>query len=108
MHYVFKTSRQGWRELNSQSEILPLAEKVERIANLKDSAQEVEPSHQLIDKAVQQHDENSVRYLELGSCASREQEILAEKAGTSLIFDESGKIKRSRSFQIATCQVPYA
>ena len=40
---------------------------------------QLEPSNQLIDKAVQQWEENSLRYKELSSCSSQEQEVLAEK-----------------------------
>ena len=73
------------RTEHSDAKVLPLAEKVERVNQIKARlpglliTQQLEPSHQLIDKAVQQWEENSLRYKELSSCSSREQEVLAEK-----------------------------
>ena len=81
---------------HTEAKILPLAEKVERVNFVKQKlpglliTQTLEPSHQLIDKAVQQFEENSIRYLDLTTCTSREQEVLAEKATPSLSFDSTG------------------
>ena len=73
------------RTETSETRVLPLAEKVERVNLVKAKlpglliTQQLEPSHQLIDKAVQQWEENSLKYIDLTSCTSREQEVLAEK-----------------------------
>ena len=51
------------RNENTEAKILPLAEKVERVSHLKEKlsgleiTSELEPSHHLIDKAVQQYEE---------------------------------------------------
>ena len=90
------------RTEHSEAKVLPLAEKVERINQVKAKlsglliTQQLEPSHQLVDKAVQQWEENRLKYLELSSCTSREQEILAEKSSPSITFDASGNIKVTR------------
>ena len=90
------------RNENTEAKILPLAEKVERVSLLKeklsglDITADLEPSHNLIDKAVQQFEENSLRYLDLASCTSREQEVLSDKSTASLTFDENGRIKVSK------------
>ena len=65
----------------------------------------LEPSHQLIDKAVQQFKENSIRYLDLTTCTSREQEVLAEKAACSLSFDSTGNIKVTKKQELAQCSL---
>ena len=99
------------RNDNTDAKILPLAEKVERVAMLKNKltgleiTTELEPSHQLIDKAVQQYEENSLRYLDLTSCTSREQEILSDKSTSSLTFDENGRIKVSKKHEVAQCSL---
>ena len=54
---------------------------------------------------MQQYEENSLRYLDLSSCTSREQEILAEKASTSQSFHKSGKIKVTKKQELAECSL---
>ena len=99
------------RTESSEAKILPLSEKVERIRRLKDRLQGIlitqalEPSHALIDKVVQQYEENSLRFIELHSCTSREQEILAEKADPQLTFDASGNIKVTKKQQVTECSL---
>ena len=99
------------RTESSETKILPLAEKVERIRQLKVRLNgliitpALEPSHQLIDKVVAQYEENSIKYLELSSCTSREQEILSEKASPSLSFDDSGRIKVTKRQELADCSL---
>ena len=99
------------RTEHTEVKVLPLAEKVERVNLVKQKlpgllmTQQLEPSHQLIDKAVQQYEENSLRYLELGTCTSREQEILAEKATPSLSFDAAGNIKITKKQEVAQCSL---
>ena len=99
------------RTEHTDTKILPLAEKVERVNLIKQKlpglliTPALEPSHQLIDKAVQQYDENSIRYLDLSHCTSREQEILAEKASPSLTFDSTGNIKITKKQELAQCSL---
>ena len=62
-------------------------------------------SHQLVDKAVQQWEENSLRYIELTACTSREQEVLAEKSTPSLTFDSTGNIKVTKKQELAQCSL---
>ena len=96
---------------HTEAKILPLAEKVERVNFIKQKlpglliTQTLEPSHQLIDKAVQQFEENSIRYLDLTTCTSREQEVLAEKATPSLSFDSTGNIKVTKKQELAQCSL---
>ena len=96
---------------HTEAKILPLAEKVERVNFVKQKlpglliTQTLEPSHQLIDKAVQQFEENSIRYLDLTTCTSREQEVLAEKATPSLSFDSTGNIKVTKKQELAQCSL---
>ena len=66
---------------------------------------QLEPSNQLIDKAVQQWEENSLRYIELSSCSSREQEVLAEKTSPSITFDAVGTIKVTKKQELAQCSL---
>eukprot|EP00435_Cladocopium_sp_Y103_P055383 s1537_g18.t1 len=90
-----------------ETKVLPLAEKVERINQLKQKlpglliTQQLEPSHQLLDKCVQQYEDNNIRYLDLSTCTSREQEVLAEKSSPSLTFDSSGNIKVGKKQELA-------
>ena len=99
------------RNENTEAKILPLAEKVERVSHLKEKlsgleiTSDLEPSHHLIDKAVQQYEENSIRFLDLTSCTSREQEILSDKSTASLTFDENGRIKVSKKQEVAQCSL---
>lgn len=99
------------RTEHSEAKVLPLAEKVDRVNRLKQKLSgliitpALEPSHALIDKAVQQFEENNLRYLELSSCTSREQEILNEKTATHLSFDEQGHIKVSKKSQVSECSL---
>ena len=96
---------------HTETKVLPLAEKVERINQVKAKlpgiliTQQLEPSHQLVDKVVQQWEENSLRYMELSACNSREQEILAEKSQPSLSFDASGNIKVTKKQELAQCSL---
>ena len=99
------------RTEHSDAKVLPLAEKVERVNQIKARlpglliTQQLEPSHQLIDKAVQQWEENSLRYIELSSCRSREQEVLAEKTSPSITFDAAGNIKVTKKQELAQCSL---
>ena len=96
---------------HTETKVLPLAEKVERVNQVKARlqglliTQQLEPSHQLVDKAVQQWEENSLRYIELTACTSREQEILAEKSTPSISFDATGNIKVTKKQELAQCSL---
>ena len=96
---------------HTETKVLPLAEKVERINQVKAKlpglliTQQLEPSHQLVDKVVQQWEENSLRYMELSTCTSREQEMLAEKNQPSITFDASGNIKVTKKQELAQCSL---
>ena len=67
------------RTEHSDAKVLPLAEKVEKINQLKVRlparliTQQLEPSHRLVDKAVQQWEGNGLRYLELTACTTENQ-----------------------------------
>ena len=95
------------RTEHTETKVLPLAEKVERVNQTKARlpglliTQQLEPSHQLVDKAVQQWEENSLRHNELTACTSREQEILAEKSTPSISFDATGNIKVTKKQELA-------
>ena len=97
------------RTENAEAKSLPLAEKVDRIQQLKGRltglliTQALEPSHALIDKAVQQYEDNCLKFLDLSICTSREQEILSDKSSTQLSFDSSGNIKVSKRSQELEC-----
>ena len=99
------------RTEHTETKVLPLAEKVERVNQIKARlpglliTQQLEPSHQLVDKAVQQWEENSLRYIELTACTSREQEILAEKGTPSISFDATGNIKVTKKQELAQCSL---
>ena len=72
---VLQDLKNRMERTDTEAKILPLSEKVERIRQLKDITQALEPSQNLKAKAVQQYEENSLRFLELHTCTSREQEI---------------------------------
>ena len=99
------------RTEHTEAKVLPLAEKVERVNRLKTRLpgllvnQQLEPSHQLVDKAVQPWEENSLRYIELTTCTSREQEVLSEKSTPSLTFDATGNIKVTKKQELAQCSL---
>lgn len=89
-----------WNAVTIQrSKFFCLAEKVQRIEALKLKypgamlSTSMEPSHELIDRAVRQYEENCVRLVELHKCTSREQEIKSERTTSQLSFDASGNIK---------------
>ena len=99
------------RSDSSEAKILPLAEKMQRIADLKTRLPSVmltpalEPSHSLVDKAVHQWEEGCVHYLELHKCTSREQEAQATKSSHQLTFDATGNIKVTKQQQLTECSV---
>jgi hypothetical protein len=94
------------RTEHSDAKVLPLAEKVEKINQLKVRlparliTQQLEPSHRLVDKAVQQWEGNGLRYLELTACTNREPEVLAEKSTPSLTFGSTGNIEVTKKQEL--------
>ena len=96
---------------SSDAKILPLAEKVQRVKDLSARlpgvilTPSIEPSHYLIDRAVQQFEDNSLRFLELHTCTSREQEILSEKTSSQLSFSSSGQIKVTKQHEVTQCAI---
>jgi len=99
------------RSDTSEIKILPLAEKVQRIDELRRRLPGVmlsttlEPSHTLIDKAVHQWEENCIRLIELVHCTSREQEIKSEKTTSQLSFDSKGAIKVTKHSEVTECSI---
>ena len=94
----------------TESRTLPLSEKVERVRLLKSRLPGLvitpsEPSHSLIDRAVQQFEENSLSYIDLGKATSRQQEVNAVKQRTSISFDAAGNIKLNRKEKDLECSV---
>ena len=99
------------RSDTSEVKILPLAEKVQRLDDLRRRfpgvmlSPSLEPSHSLIDKAVHQAEENCVRLIELANCTSREQEIKSEKTTSQLSFDAKGAIKVTNHSEVTECSI---
>ena len=99
------------RSDTSEVKILPLAEKVQRLEDLRRRfpgvmlSPSLEPSHTLIDKAVHQAEENCVRLIELVNCTSREQEIKSEKTTAQLSFDSKGAIKVTKHQEVTECSI---
>lgn len=99
------------RSDNSEVKILPLAEKAQRIDDLRRRlpgvmlSSSLEPSHALVDKAVHQFEENCVKYIELTQCTSRESEIQNEKTMPQLTFDSAGNIKVTKHQSLTECSI---
>lgn len=99
------------RSDNSEVKILPLAEKAQRVDDLRRRLPGVmlsatlEPSHALVDKAVHQYEENCVKYIELTHCTSRESEIQNEKTMPQLTFDSLGNIKVTKHQSLTECSI---
>ena len=99
------------RSDTSEVKILPLAEKAQRVEDLRRRlpgvmlSSSLEPSHTLIDKAVHQFEENCVKLIELTQCTSRESEIQNEKTMPQLTFDASGNIKVTKHQATTECSI---
>lgn len=99
------------RSDTSEIKILPLAEKVQRLENLKAKfpgvmlSTTLGPSHNLIDKVVHQFEDNCVKLIELNACTSREQEIRCDKTSPQITFDHSGNIKVTKQSQVTECSI---
>ena len=99
------------RSDSSEVKILPLAEKAQRIDDLRKRlpgvmlSSSLEPSHALVDKAVHQFEENCIQYIDLKQCTSRESEIQNEKTTPQLTFDSSGNIKVTKQHSLTECSI---
>ena len=61
-----------------------------------DVSEENEPSHALLDKACQIHDNNSVKYLEPASCTSRSMEVQGGAKTKELAFESGALVVRDK------------
>lgn len=99
------------RSDTSEVKILPLAEKAQRIEDLRRRlpgvmlSSSLEPSHALIDRAVHQFEENCIKLIELHQCTSRESEIQNEKTMPQLTFDATGNIKVTKHQAHTECSI---
>ena len=99
------------RSDTAELKILPLAEKVQRLENLKTKfpgimlSTSMEPSHELIDRVVHQYEENCVKLVELNKCTSREQEIRCERTQPSISFDATGNVKVTKQSSVTECSI---
>ena len=90
------------RSESSETRIIPLAEKMDRIRQQKERLSglrfrpQSEPSHALIDKVCQQLEDNVITYIELNRCTSRQDEALHSKMDTTLALDNSGSLRLSK------------
>eukprot|EP00435_Cladocopium_sp_Y103_P044084 s317_g12.t1 len=84
---------------------LLMPERVERLERAKKSLvgitidTQLEPAHRLVDQAVQQAEDSTVRYIALKDCLSRESELLHSKTEPAIEFQADGTMKLSRKQQ---------
>ena len=93
------------RSESSEARTLPLAEKMERLKQVKKKlagisfTPQTEPSHSLIDKVCQQAEDNVVSYIDLTKCTSRHDESLQNRTDTSLALDSSGGLRVAKKLK---------
>ena len=81
---------------------LPMAERAERLAQLKASLVgltvdiQLEPAHKLMDSVVQQVEDNCIQFIPLKDCLSRESELLSHKHETTIDFASDGTMKLNK------------
>ena len=81
---------------------LAMPERMERLGRLKASLTgltldaQLEPSHALVDRVVSMAEEQSIYYLELSLCTSRETEVNMLKKEPALEFSADGSIRLSK------------
>ena len=81
---------------------LPMAERAERLASLKGELAgltidaQLEPAHRLVDSTIQQAEDNTLRYIALKECLSRESEIMHQKHESAIDFMPDGTMKLSK------------
>ena len=84
---------------------LLMPERVERLERAKKSLTgitidtQLEPAHRLVDSAVQQAEDSTVRYIALKDCLSREAELLHGKSEPAIEFQQDGTMKLSKKQQ---------
>ena len=57
---------------------------------------QLEPAHRLVDLAVQQAEDSTLRYIPLKDCLSRESELLQSKSEPAIEFQSDGTMKLSK------------
>eukprot|EP00435_Cladocopium_sp_Y103_P068987 s708_g32.t1 len=57
---------------------------------------QLEPAHRLVDLAVQQAEDSTIKYIELKDCLSRESELMHSKTEPSIEFQSDGAMKLSK------------
>ena len=78
---------------------LLMPERIERLERAKRALSgitidaQLEPAHRLVDAAVQQAEDSTVRYIPLKDCLSRESELLHSKTELSIEFSADGTMK---------------
>ena len=90
------------RKEDDQPRKLPMAERAERLSQLK--AQligvtidvQLEPAHRLVDSINQQIEDNCIKYVPIKDCLSRESELLHQKHETAIDFLPDGTMKLSK------------
>ena len=81
---------------------LPMAERAERLTSLKGELTgltidaQLEPAHRLVDNAIQQAEDNTLRYIALKERLSRESEIMHQKHESAIDFTPDGTMKLSK------------
>ena len=76
-----------------------MPERIERLERAKRALSgitidaQLEPAHRLVDAAVQQAEDSTVRYIPLKDCLSRESELLHSKTELSIEFSADGTMK---------------
>ena len=84
---------------------LLMPERVERLERARKALvgvtidTQLEPAHRLVDAAVQQAEDSTVRYIPLKDCLSRESELLHSKTEPSIEFQNDGTMKLSKKQQ---------
>eukprot|EP00435_Cladocopium_sp_Y103_P048455 s3318_g14.t1 len=84
---------------------LLMPERVERLERAKKSLvgitidSQLEPAHRLVDQAVQQAEDSTVRYIALKDCLSRESELLHSRSEPAIEFQNDGTMKLSKKQQ---------
>ena len=81
---------------------LPMAERAERLASVKTELPgltidaQLEPAHRLVDNAIQQAEDNTLRFIPLKECLSRESEKMHQKHESTIDFMPDGTMKLSK------------
>lgn len=90
------------RRDDDQPRKLPMAERAERLAQLKAQLTgvtidvQLEPAHRLVDAVNQQIEDNCVKYVPIKDCLSRESELMHQKHETAIDFLPDGTMKLSK------------